>query len=156
VPLVEQELLTLPEHLSSPPVLSGVRVSRFLVLFARFVNRCLSFWSFSFDPCVVCPSSIYGFWLPLWYNQTLLSKINFSTLHITIPHEHVKTSLAEIVHKTWLTTSQNYSFGSRINIYRRQNGSGNESKPLHFSILCLHVPVFYRPFKVWLSRSALS
>jgi hypothetical protein len=26
VPLVEQELLTLPEHLSSPPVFSGVRV----------------------------------------------------------------------------------------------------------------------------------
>ena len=26
---------------------------------------------FSFDHCVVCPS-IYGFWLPLWYLQTLL------------------------------------------------------------------------------------
>jgi hypothetical protein len=26
VPIVEQELLTLPEHLSSPPVFSGVRV----------------------------------------------------------------------------------------------------------------------------------
>ena len=22
--------------------------------------------------CVVCPSSIYGFWLPLWYLQTIL------------------------------------------------------------------------------------
>jgi len=29
VPLVEQELLTLPEHLSSPTVFSGVRVTRF-------------------------------------------------------------------------------------------------------------------------------
>ena len=28
VPLVEQKLLTLPEHLSSPPVFSGVRVTR--------------------------------------------------------------------------------------------------------------------------------
>jgi hypothetical protein len=28
VPLVEQELLTLPEHPSSTPVLSGVRVTR--------------------------------------------------------------------------------------------------------------------------------
>ena len=28
VPLVEQELLTLVEHLSSPPVISGVRVTR--------------------------------------------------------------------------------------------------------------------------------
>jgi hypothetical protein len=32
VPLVEQELLTLPEHLRSPPVFSGVRVTRSLVL----------------------------------------------------------------------------------------------------------------------------
>ena len=28
--------------------------------------------SFSFDHCVVCPSSIYRFWLPVWYLQTLL------------------------------------------------------------------------------------
>jgi hypothetical protein len=28
VPLVEQELLTLPEHMSSPPVYRGVRVTR--------------------------------------------------------------------------------------------------------------------------------
>ena len=33
MPLVEKELLTHPEHLSSPPVFSGVRVTRSLVLF---------------------------------------------------------------------------------------------------------------------------
>ena len=33
VPLAEQELLTLPEHLSSPPVFRGVRVTRSLVLY---------------------------------------------------------------------------------------------------------------------------
>ena len=27
---------------------------------------------FSFGHCVVCSSSIYGFWLPLWHLQTLL------------------------------------------------------------------------------------
>jgi hypothetical protein len=27
---------------------------------------------FLFGHCVVCSSSIYGFWLPLWYLQTLL------------------------------------------------------------------------------------
>jgi hypothetical protein len=27
---------------------------------------------FSFGHCIVCPSSIYGFWLPLWYLQTIL------------------------------------------------------------------------------------
>ena len=41
--LVEQELLTLPEHLSSLLVFSGVRVSRSFVLYVCFVNSCLSF-----------------------------------------------------------------------------------------------------------------
>jgi hypothetical protein len=54
--LVEQELLTIPEHLSSPPVLSGVRVTRSLVLYVCFVDRCLSFCTFSFGHCVVCSS----------------------------------------------------------------------------------------------------
>ena len=48
VPLVEQELLTLPEHLSSPPVFSGVRVTRYLVVYVYFVDRCLSFCTFFF------------------------------------------------------------------------------------------------------------
>ena len=38
------ELLTLPEHLSSPPVFSGVCVTRSLVLCVCFVDRCLSFF----------------------------------------------------------------------------------------------------------------
>ena len=40
---MEQELPTLPEHLSSPPVYSGVRVTRYLILYVCFVDRCLSF-----------------------------------------------------------------------------------------------------------------
>jgi len=60
VPLVEQELPTLPEHLSSSPVFSGVRVTQSLVLYVCFVDRCLSFCAFSFGHCVVCSSSIYG------------------------------------------------------------------------------------------------
>ena len=71
VPLVEQELLTLPEHVSSSPVFSGVRVTLSLVICVCFVDRCLSFCTFSFGRCIVCPSSIYRFWLPLWYPQTL-------------------------------------------------------------------------------------
>ena len=78
VPLVEQELLTLPEHLSSPPIFSGVRVTRSLVLYACFVDRCFSFCAFCH--CVVCSSSIYRFWLPLWYLQTLLNNLYFYTL----------------------------------------------------------------------------
>jgi hypothetical protein len=59
--LVEQELLTLQEHPSSPPVFIGVCVTRSLVLCVCFVDRCLSFCTFSFGHCVVCSSSIYGF-----------------------------------------------------------------------------------------------
>ena len=61
LPLMEQKLLTLPEHIRSPPVSTGVRVTRSLVLYACFVDRCLSFCSFSFCHCVVCFASIYGF-----------------------------------------------------------------------------------------------
>jgi hypothetical protein len=42
MPLVEQELYTIPEHLSSLPVFSGDRVTRALVLYVCFVDRCLS------------------------------------------------------------------------------------------------------------------
>jgi hypothetical protein len=53
---VQQELPTLPEHLSSPLVFSGVCITRSLVLCVCFVDRCLSFCSFSFGHCVVCSS----------------------------------------------------------------------------------------------------
>jgi hypothetical protein len=75
VSLMEQELLTLPEHLISPPVFSGVHVTRSLVWYVCFVDRCLSFCTFSFGHSGVWSSSIYGFWLPLWYLQTLLPKV---------------------------------------------------------------------------------
>ena len=54
VSLVERELSTLPGHLSSLPVFSGVRVTRSLVLYVCFVDRYLSFCTFSFGHCVVC------------------------------------------------------------------------------------------------------
>ena len=66
--LAEQELPTPPEHLSSPPVFN---ITRSLVLCVCFADRC-PFVPFSFGHCVFCPSSIYGFWLPPWYLQTLL------------------------------------------------------------------------------------
>jgi hypothetical protein len=75
--LVEQELLTLPDHLSSPPVFSGVRVTRCLCV--CFVDRCLSFCTFSFGHCVVC-SSIRGH---LWHrysitvNQVMVATVRF-------------------------------------------------------------------------------
>ena len=89
VPLVEQELLTLPEHLSSPPVFSGVRVTRSLVLYLCFIDRCLSFCTFSFGHCVVCSSSIYGFWLYLWYLQTLHIYLYLLYSHTTFDYYFV-------------------------------------------------------------------
>jgi len=44
--MVEKELPTLPEHLSSPPVLCGVHVTRSLVFSVCFVDRCLFFCTF--------------------------------------------------------------------------------------------------------------
>ena len=43
VPRVEQEVIFLPEHPSSSPVLSGVCVARSLVFCVCFVDHCLSF-----------------------------------------------------------------------------------------------------------------
>ena len=47
------------------------RIIHYLCNVWCFVDRCLSCCPFSFGHCVVCSSSIYGFWLPLWYLQTL-------------------------------------------------------------------------------------
>ena len=74
---MEQEVLTLPEHLlSSTPVFSVVCVTRSFLLYVCFVDRCLSFYTFSFGHCVFCSSSIHGLWLPLWYLQTTLLIVN--------------------------------------------------------------------------------
>ena len=81
VSLVEQKLLTL----EFAPVVRGVRVTRYLVLCVCFVDNRLSFSSFSFGNCVVCPL-IYEFWLPLWYLQTLPKndRQNIAPLQIVI------------------------------------------------------------------------
>ena len=65
VPLVEQELLTIPEHLRSPPVSTGVRVTRSLVVCLCFVDRWLSFffWSLcylSFDLRILITPLVYS------------------------------------------------------------------------------------------------
>ena len=58
------------------PSFSGVRVTRSLVLCVCFVDRCLSFCTFSFGHNVVC-SAIYGFWLPLRYGEACLKYVVF-------------------------------------------------------------------------------
>jgi hypothetical protein len=63
---IEQEVITLVEHYNSPVVLGRVPVARSLVfcvmsLFALFVF---------FGHCIVLPSSIYCFWIPICYLQS--------------------------------------------------------------------------------------
>ena len=57
VPLVKQELPILPENLIWPPVFS--RVFSFMCMFCKSLFVLLHF---SFGHCVLCSSSIYGFW----------------------------------------------------------------------------------------------
>jgi hypothetical protein len=51
---------TLPEHLSSSSIFSGVCVTRFLVLCVMFCDHCLSFWP-------LCCLSFFDLWV-LVYN----------------------------------------------------------------------------------------
>ena len=74
MPLVEHELLTLPENMSSPPVFSWFRVTRSLVLCVYFVDRCLSFRTFLFW------SLCYLFFFDIRIMITLLVSANTSYL----------------------------------------------------------------------------
>ena len=66
---MEQELLTLPEHVISPPFLVG-----FVLLVLQFYVYVVC--PFSFGHCVVCTYSIYRFALPLWYLQTPFTTVS--------------------------------------------------------------------------------
>ena len=80
---MEQELYTILKHLlNSSSVFSGVHVTRSLVLCVCFVDRCFSFlFYFIFWP-LCCLSFDLGFWLPLWYLQTLLYTPNHVSKYI--------------------------------------------------------------------------
>jgi hypothetical protein len=87
------QLSTLPEHLSSSPVFSGVRNTRSVVLYVCFVDRYLSFCSFTFGHCVFC-SSIYRFWLPPFdiFKLRLLGVVAF------YPLQDNKTIYSSLMH----------------------------------------------------------
>ena len=84
--LVEQELLTLLQHLSPPRLFVGFVFLNvyfsflcsfvlfcFCFVFCFFVDRCLSFCTFSCCHSIVCPFAIYDFQLFLSYLQTFLT-----------------------------------------------------------------------------------
>jgi hypothetical protein len=89
------------------PGFSGVRVARswvFCVVFCG-LTFVIFFYFFYFGHCVVCPSLIYGIWLPLWYLQTLLTKyidlFIFLVLLIFVFQYYEKKDLGQTsIHKT--------------------------------------------------------
>jgi hypothetical protein len=98
----------------SPPVFSGVGVTRSLVLCVCFVDRCLSFCTCSFGHCVVCSSSIYRFWIPLWYLQT----------RSTSGTRRVNLSIKPVISHEWgkgrevCTTSETYPWSFVTQIFQ--------------------------------------
>jgi len=93
VPLVEQELLTIPQHLSWPPVFSWVRVNRSLVLCVCFVDRCLSFCTFSIVLSVplrftVSSNSSYANMLLFMLLRHIYTIMLSCSLHIVPGHKH--------------------------------------------------------------------
>ena len=98
-------------------VFSGVRVTRSLVLCACFVYRCLPLCHFSFGHCIVCSSSIYEFWLPLWYLQTLL-KNRKGIIRSCILKDRQYNGIKQII---LLRCSQNYHFGFMSDILMNTN-----------------------------------
>jgi len=64
-------VVSLPEHLRSPSVFSGIRVAQSLVFCVMFVDHC---FPFPFAHCIAC-SVIYCCWWPLSILQTFLIHI---------------------------------------------------------------------------------
>ena len=56
-----QKLLTLPVHLISPLIFVGFVLLDLQFSMQYFVYDCLSFFPFSFNYCIVCPSLTHGF-----------------------------------------------------------------------------------------------
>ena len=121
----KKQLFTLPEPLSSPPDFGGVRVTRSLVLCVCFVNRCLSFCTLSDGHCVVCSSSIYGwFWLLLWYFQTLLKDmLDCAQKYLLLLDQtillHFRSSIDRPLNLPQYSGSNNYFSTPEENIYNQ-------------------------------------
>ena len=60
----------LTEYLSSPPVISGVLVAQSLVFCVEFCRSLIVLFLLT----IICSSSIYCFWLPLWYHRRFLCR----------------------------------------------------------------------------------
>ena len=84
---MEQELFTLPEHPSSLPIFSGVRVTQSFVLYVMFSRSLfvlLSFFSWSL--CYLSFVDVQILITSLWYPQTLLPTFLDETTRHIITH----------------------------------------------------------------------
>ena len=102
------------------PVFSGVRVARslvFCVMLCRsfFVVVLLSFFLLAIV-FVVC-LSIYGFWLPLWYFQTLLAALDCNSDR-WLKQRVVSFSFGKCIVSPWFTTSNNLFGNFNLSLYQ--------------------------------------
>ena len=104
VALVEQGLLTLPDHLSSTSVFSEVGVTRFLALYVCFVDRCLSFCTFIFRP-LYCLSFCH--FLASDYLFGIFKLFLLSRSRINIWND---TSIKSIIYPVLRVCTENYSY----------------------------------------------
>ena len=88
---MEQELLTLPEHLRSPPFLSGVRVTRSLVLYVCFEDSYLSFCTFSLVIVLSvllrytdsdCPFGIFKLFFIQITGMTVVNSVSYTRINM--------------------------------------------------------------------------
>ena len=80
--LVEQELLTLPEHQCSPQVFSGIRFVHFLVFCVMFCRSFLVLFLLAI--CAVCPSSITASDYPFGIFKLFLPTNFVSKLQVSV------------------------------------------------------------------------
>jgi hypothetical protein len=100
VPLVDQELLTLPEHLCSPPVFSRVRVSRSLVLGVCFIYHCLSFCTFSLAVCCLLFFDLWIMITPLVSsNSPYIFKVNTISNTSICPGWQTKYDIINLIYQ---------------------------------------------------------
>jgi hypothetical protein len=69
---VQMYMLIITPPMWFEPVVSKIKMSKINIPLNFFFFLC-PVVLFSFGHCVVCSSPIYGFWLLLWYLQTLLN-----------------------------------------------------------------------------------
>ena len=109
----EQELLTHPEHLSSLPVFSRVRVTRSLVLCICFVDRCLSFSNFFLWPLCCL---FFDIWIPITplvsSNSSLLTG---DEIYFSIANQLLNNTLQRSKNPSWSLSYGNWIYNDLCN-----------------------------------------